>query len=508
MPKDEIANLASRRSLFFPAAEIYGSALAGFWDFGPDGQTIRRKIVDLWRKELVEKEGFAEIFGAQILPEDVFRASGHLENFNDPIVKCRKCNSQFRADKMLEEKVAGIVPESIATSELSKLIKEHKIKCPKCNATDFEEVRKFNLMMKLEIGAQGDKPAYLRPETCQSIFLDFSRIYKTMRQTLPLGIAQAGASFRNEISPRNTLLRERELGQMEIEVFFDPEKINEVENFEEVKSYKLKLLRLGKNYKLKLMRLGKKIEDISCKDAVQKKIVSGKLVAYYLARTQQHWERYGIPKEKMRFRELDKDERAFYAKETWDFEVETDLGWIELIACNYRTDYDLKGHSKVSRQDLGVNEGGKKILPHVFEISAGIDRTFYVALDLSFRKEKRGPEERVFLKLPARIAPYLVGVFPLVKKDGLSEKAKQVFNELVSHNLDAFFDEKGSIGKRYARTDEIGVHFAITLDYDTLKDNTITLRERDSMQQKRVQIEKLPELLWKLELGKTTFEKI
>ena len=497
MPKDELINLASRRSLFFPAAEIYSSALAGFWDFGPDGQTIRRKIVDLWRKELVHKEGFVEIYGAQILPEDVFRASGHLENFNEPIVQCKKCHSLFRADKLLEEKIEGIVPESLATSELSKLIKKHRIKCTKCGSQDFDETKKFNLMMKLDIGAQGDKPAYLRPETCQSIFLDFLRIYKTTRARLPIGIAQAGASFRNEISPRNTLLRERELGQMEVEIFFNPEKINEMENFEQVA-----------NYKLKLMRVEKKTEDISCRDAVQEKIVSGKLVAYYLARVQQHWERYGIEVKKMRFRELDTDERAFYAKETWDFEVETDLGWIELIACNYRTDYDLKGHAKTSKQDLGVNEDGRKFVPHIFEISAGIDRTLYVALDLAYRKEKRGPEERIFLKLPARIAPYISGVYPLVNKDGLQEIAEKIKNMLFDEEFDVFYDSKGSIGKRYARADEIGVAGGITVDYQTKEDDTVTYRDRDSMKQKRVKIADLPILLWKLELGKTTFEKI
>jgi glycyl-tRNA synthetase len=207
----------------------------------------------------------------------------------------------------------------------------------------------------------------------------------------------------------------------------------------------------------------------------------------------------------MRFRQLDNDEKAFYAKETWDFEVETDLGWIELMACNYRTDHDLKGHAKESRQSLEVSDNGKKLVPHVFELSAGIDRAFYVLLDLCFRKEKRGPEERIFLKLPPRVAPYLCAVFPLVKKDGLLEKGRLLFSELVSHGLDAFFDEKGSIGKRYARTDEIGVPFAITLDYDSLKDETVTLRERDSMAQKRVKAKELAQMLWKLQAGKEKF---
>ncbi len=494
MPKEEIANLALRRSLFFPSADIYSKAPSGFFEFGPDGETIRRKIVNLWRKQLVEREGFVEIFGSEILPEAVFKASGHLQNFNDPIVQCEKCNSLHRADKLIEAHSNGIVPESLSTKELDKLIKKHAVKCPKCKSSSFAEVKKFNMMMKVDIGATGDVPCYLRPETCQSIFLDFSRLYKTMRQNLPLGIAQAGKSFRNEISPRNSLIREREIGQMEVEVFFNPEKIDDMPLFKEVE-----------NYKLNLMLLGKKTKPISCKDAAKKKLVSGKLIAYYLARVQQLYEAFGIPVSKMRFRQLDKDEKAFYARETWDFEIETDLGWVELMACNYRTDFDLKGHEAQSGQKLAVKEDGKEFIPHVFELSAGIDRTFYVALDHAFRKEKRGPEERVFLKLPAKIAPYLAAVFPLVKKDGLAEKAREIFSELNSHNIDVFFDQSGSIGKRYARVDEIGVPFALTVDYDSLKDKAVTLRDRDSMKQKRVKIVDLPTVLWKLQSGTEKF---
>ena len=494
MPKEDIANLALRRSLFYPSADIYPKSPSGFFDFGPDGETIRRKIINLWRKQLVEKEGMVEIFGSQILPEAVFKASGHLQNFNDPIVQCSKCNSLHRADKLIEAHCKDIVPESLSTTELDKLIKKHEVKCSKCKGSNFSAVKKFNMMMKVDIGATGDVSCYLRPETCQTIFLDFSRLYKTMRQNLPFGIAQAGKSFRNEISPRNGLIREREIGQMEVEVLFNPTKIDEVPNFTAVE-----------NYKLNLMLLGKKTSAISCKDAVKKKLVSGKLVAYYIARLQQLYEAFGIPVSKMRFRELNKDEKAFYARETWDFEVETDLGWIELVACNYRTDYDLKGHQKQSQQKLAVKEDGEEFIPHIFELSAGIDRTFYVALDLAFRKEKRGPEERSYLKLPVRIAPYLCAVFPLVKKDGLFEKAKEIFEELNSFELDVFFDEKGSIGKRYARVDEIGVPFAITIDFDTLKDKSVTLRSRDTMKQKRVKVEDLPVLLWKLQAGKERF---
>ncbi len=498
MPKDEIVNLAARRSLFYPTAEIYPGAPSGFFDFGPDGETIRRKVLGFWRNELVEREKFVEIFGRQILPEAVFKASGHLESFNDPIVQCGKCHSLFRADKLIEEQTGKHVPESAEVKKIDSIIGTEKVVCKKCKGK-LGNVRKFNMMMKVDIGATGDLPCYLRPETCQTIFLDFARVYKTMRRNLPLGIAQAGASFRNEISPRQSLLRGREFGQMEVEIFFNPKKIADIENFDDVKDYRINLMLLNKG----------EVKPIRCEDAVKDKIVSGKLVAYYLARVQQLYSKYGVPVEKMRFRELDGEERAFYAKETWDFEVEIDLGWMELMACNYRTDYDLSGHAKVSGQDLSVVEDdGGRFVPHIFELSAGIDRTFYVLLDLAYRKEKRGPDERVYLSLSPRIAPYLVAVFPLVKKDGLRERANEILSSLQDYELDAFYDEKGSIGKRYARVDEIGVPYVATIDYDTKKDNTVTLRDRDSMGQKRVNAEELPGLLWKLKMGKILFQNI
>ena len=496
MPKEELFNLALRRQLYFPAAEIYADAPAGFWDFGPVGVRIRNRVVELWRKELLEKERLLEIDGCIVLPEPVFEASGHLDSFNDPIVQCAKCKSLHRADQLIEGETESIIPESKPVEELDKLIEKHKIVCPKCRG-ELGRVRKFNMMMKLEIGATSDQTCFLRPETCQNIFLDFDRLFKSGRLNLPLGIAQAGKSFRNEIAPKQTLLRERELGQMEIEYFFNPKKINEFPAFESVK-----------DYKINLMRLGEKVQPVSCGKAVKERIVSGKVIAYWLARTQQLYAKYGIPVEKMRFRELKKEERAFYAAETWDFEAETDLGWIELVACNYRTDFDLAGHAKGSKKDLSVKEDGDKFTPHVFEVSAGIDRSMYAVLDHAFRKEKRGPEERIYLKLPVALAPYLAAVFPLVKKDGLSEKARSVFELLEEHDFTVLFDEKGAIGRRYARIDEVGLPFAVTIDYDTVKDETVTIRERDSMDQKRIKIAELPEALWKLSIGTTRFDQL
>lgn len=493
MSREEVMNLALRRSLFFPSAEIYAGSLGGFWDFGPTGFRVKRKITDFWRKEFVEKEGFLEISGSQVLPRDVFKASGHLDNFNDPIVSCKKCTSVFRADQLVEQSTSEIVPESISTAEIDTLIKKHGVKCPKCSSRDFEETKKFNMMMKVDIGATGKQEAYLRPETCQTIFLCFDRLYKTMRQNLPLGIAQAGASFRNEISPRNSLLRERELWQMEIEVFFNPFTENDVENWGEIKDFRLNLFRLSQ----------KKTEVFSCQEAVDKKIVSSRLVAYLLCRTQQFYSKLGVPQNLMRFRELSKDARAFYAKETWDFEVETSDGFVELAACNHRGDFDLSSHSRASGRDLKVKDvlSGKDFFPNVFEISAGLDRTLYVLVETACRKEKRGPEERVYLSLNPQVSPFLAGIFPLVNKDGLNEKAREVYESLQSNGFDVFFDDKGSIGKRYARADEIGVFGGITVDHQTLQDQTVTLRDRDSMKQIRVKIDDLATVLKQLHNG-------
>ena len=291
---EDITNLALRRSIFYPAAEIYSNAPSGFWEFGPVGESLRRKLIDFWRREFVQKEGFVEIFGSQILPEPDFKASGHLTNFNDPIVQCKKCKSSFRADQLIAEKIHKIVPESLSIEELSKMIKKHEAECPKCKGREFTEVRKFNMMMKVDIGATGESTCYLRPETCQSIFLDFERLYKTSRQALPLGIAQAGISFRNEIAPRNTLLRAREFGQMEVEIFFNPKKASGFEKFSEVENSELNLM----------LSEDDGVKKVKAKDAVAREIVSSKMIAYYLAKWQLFWAKIGVPKEKMRIRKL------------------------------------------------------------------------------------------------------------------------------------------------------------------------------------------------------------
>lgn len=484
---EEIVNLAQRRSLFYPASEIYANAPAGLYNFGPYGCAIKRKIVDVWRKNFVQRENFLEIDGAQIMAEDVFRASGHLSNFNDPMTQCQKCNTLHRADKLLSEATGTEYKEAETEAVLTKILRDNKIVCPKCEGK-LADVKKFNMMVKAEVGASSKTACYLRPETCQTLFTDFLRMTKTMRVKLPQGLSQVGKAFRNEISPRQTLLRQVEFGQMESEVFFDSEKIDDVEGFSAVQDYNVNIMRADK----------KSAELVKVKDLVSKKVVSGKLIAYFLARTQQLYELYGFKVENMRFRELDDKERAFYAKEAWDFEVETSLGWTELIANNYRTDFDLKGHAAGSKKDLSfVYDTGKKVLPHIWEVSIGLDRTFFAILDNSFHKEG----ERTFLSLPYSVAPMQVSIFPLLSnKPELLLKSKELFESLRGC-FELFYDDSGSIGKRYARMDEVGCPFCVTVDFDSVKNNDVTVRERDSTKQKRIKINDLRNVLFELISG-------
>lgn len=487
---EEVVNLALRRSLFYPASEIYPNAPAGFYDFGPYGATIRRKIIETWRKELVQKEDFLELDGAITMPEDVFKASGHLSNFNDPVTQCKKCNTIHRADKLLEEATKKEYKEAMPVEELTSAINEHKLKCPKCKG-DLMDVRQFNMMVKAEVGIGGKTNCYLRPETCQTIFADWARMKETMRVKLPKGISQVGKSFRNEISPRQTLLRQVEFHQMETEIFFDPAEINNMERWDEVKDYKIRTQ----------LNNSQTVVDKTTQQLVDEKHVTGKLIAYYLARTQQFFEKLGIPTSTMRFRQLDNNERAFYAKEAWDFEVMTSLGWVELVANNYRTDYDLKGHMEASKKDLHyVKPDGTKLIPHVWEISIGTDRTFYVALEMAYRQK----EDRIWLSLPTNIVPLQAGIFPLLSnKPELVAKAKQIHEELRTC-YEVMMDSTGSIGKRYARLDEIGVPYCITIDFDSLANDDVTIRARDSAAQKRIKTSELNDTLFKLITGKET----
>jgi len=471
---DKVSDLALRRGFYFPSAEIYSDAPAGFWDYGPLGVALKRRILDVWRKAIVKRDGMLEIDGSQIMPESVFVSSGHIESFVDPLVECKVCGRVFRADRLIQGKTGKLIPEALSSEKLDSLILEKGIVCLVCESK-LSKVSIFNMMFRFNTGPRLDQQVGLRPETCQSIFLDFMRVYKSMRAKLPTGIAQVGKAFRNEISPRRSLIRLRELTQAEVEVFFNPKKVNDFMKFNRVK-----------NVRLNFLLVNNRTTELTAEEAVREKIVQNKLVAYYLVLLKEFYERLGISTRHIRFRELHDEERPFYAQSAWDLEIKTSFGWLEVVANHYRTDYDLKVHSKGSKTDLKLIDDGEKIIPWVWEDSMGIDRTLLVTLDAAYTEEKR----RVFLKLPGYLAPIHVAVFPLVDKDGLTEKAIEVY-DLLNVEVDAVFDDKDSIGRRYYRVDEIGVPYAVTVDYETLKDKTVTIRERDSRKQIRIKIDEL-----------------
>ncbi len=484
MNYDNLMQLALERGFYFPSCEIYSDAQAGFWEYGPAGVSLKNKFLELWRRQLVRRDQMLEIDGSQIMSKSVFEASGHLTSFADPIIKCKNCKSTFRADRLIAETTKDEIPESADLADFDKIITEKNVKCPRCKG-DFDNSRKFNMMFKVGIGPEGEE-AYLRPETCQSIFVDFPRLFKTMRGKLPLGIAQIGKSFRNEIAPRQSLLRLREFYQAEIEVFCNPNKLDDLEKFSEIEDTKIRV------------QVGQEPKLMTCKEAVDSGSIPNKFVAYYLGILIEFYEKTGIDLSKARFRKLGEKEKAFYAEVAFDFEVETSIGWLELVACNYRSDYDLKGHSKKSKEKFEVMDNDEKILPHVFEISMGIDRSLYSILEHSLREDKKN--ERIVLSLKPYLAPIHVGVLSLVKKDGLKEKTDEIFNEIKT-KYDAFLDHSGAIGRRYRRLDEVGAPLAITVDHQTLEDNTVTVRDRDSMDQERIKLTELDSIL----VNKTAF---
>ena len=480
MNYEQIIQLALERGFYFPSCEIYSDAQAGFWEYGPSGVGLKNKFIELWRREFVRRDRMLEIDGSQIMSQSVFIASGHLSSFVDPIATCKKCKSIFRADKLIFEITSIVVPESAELLEFDKVISDKNISCPKCKG-DFDKVKKFNMMFKVGIGPESET-AYLRPETCQSIFVDFPRLFKTMRGKLPIGIAQIGKSFRNEISPRQSLLRLREFYQAEIEVFCNPNKLDDLEKFSDVENTEIRLM------------VDDQIKKMTCKEALDAKILPNKLVAYYLGLLVEFYQKSGIDMSKSRFRKLTDKEKAFYATTAFDFEVETTIGWLELVACNYRSDYDLKSHGNTSKEKFEVIDDDVKVLPHIFELSMGIDRSLYTILEHGFRDDKEN--ERIVLSLKPYLAPIHVGILSLVKKDGLAEKTEEIFSKMRTR-FDVFLDHSGAIGRRYRRLDEVGAPFAITIDHQTLQDDTVTVRSRDSMSQERVKISDLDSYLVK-----------
>ncbi len=482
---ENIMNIATKRGFFFPTAEIYNTK-AGFWTYGHLGKLMKNKFENLWRNYFLKlNPNFYEIEGSDILPEKVFQASGHLKNFNDPLTECNKCHIRYKADDLIEEKIGKKVV-ALDEKELTSLIKENKIKCPNCKS-ELMPVKFFNMMFDVKIGATGNELGYLSPETAQNSYLSFKREFSALREKLPMGLAIIGKAFRNEISPRQGFFRLREFIQAELQIFFDPDKLNEHESWKEIENYKLQVL----------LEKEKKVKEISCNDLNKNNIP--KFYIYYLAKIQQFYlDSLKIPKEKFRFRQLSEKEKAFY--NTIHFDIELDMetldGFKEVSGLHYRTNYDLINHQQASNESLEVFYNNKKFIPHVLEISFGIDRNIWALMDIFYKEEK----DRTLFLFPSTIAPVEVAVFPLVNKDGLPEKATEVYN-LLKNDYKVISDYSGSIGRMYRRVDEIGVPAMITIDHQTLNDNTVTLRDITTMKQIRISLQDLKQTINKFLSG-------
>ena len=434
---EKIVSLCKRRGFIFQSSEIFGG-LNGLWDYGPLGVELKRNLKNYWWRVMVhERDDVVGMDGSILMNRAVWKASGHEETFSDPMVDCRSCKARLRADQVIDKK--GVR------------------QCPNCGGKDLTEPRAFNLMFKTYVGATEDESSmtYLRPETAQAIFVQFKTVLEVSRKKLPFGIAQVGKAFRNEINPRNFTFRSREFEQMELEYFCRAEE-------------------------------------------------GMRLLDYWLKERLKFYERIGISRGKLHVREVPEEERAFYSKANYDIEYDFPFGLQELEGVAYRTDYDLSQHQKASGKSLEYfdEETKQKFIPHVVEPSAGVDRTV-LALICEAYAEDQAPDEkgkmetRVVLRFHPRMAPIKCGIFPLLKNNAqLVEKAKEIVDLLRPH-MYVFYDESGAIGRRYRRQDEIGTPFGVTVDFETLgeKDatlrNTVTLRDRDSMKQRRVAIGEL-----------------
>jgi glycyl-tRNA synthetase len=472
MKKEEVFDVLKRRGIVYPSFELYGG-LSGFYDYGPIGSRVKQNIEDLIREYYVIGENCLEVECPTISPEQVWVASGHVKNFADMLTECQKCGEPYRADHIVESELK-IDCAGKQMNELYEIIQKNNIRCPKCKG-ELGKVYNYNLMFKTEVGNPG-KIAYLRPETAQTTYLAFRRLWDVARKKLPFGVLQIGHSYRNEISPRQGMIRLREFNQAELQYFVDPDN-KRAENFSEVAGIQAKVI----------TKDDKEI-TLTLKEACEKGIIKIELIAYFLGRALQMFEEMGLPKENLRLRQHKDDERAFYSSDTWDVEyMSANYGKIEILGISDRTDYDLTAHMKLSGEDMSVMFNEKKFVPHVIEVAHGIDRPVYCVLESCYVEEG----ERAYFKLPKKIAPYLVSVLPLVNKDNVPEKAQEVFNLLRKKRVYVLHDRSGSIGRRYARADEIGVPYCVTIDYDTLKDDTVTIRERDSKQQKRIRIDEI-----------------
>ncbi|MBS7638239.1 glycine--tRNA ligase [Candidatus Bathyarchaeota archaeon] len=494
---EKVLEIASRRGFFWPSFEIYGG-VGGFYTYGNLGTRLKRNIEELWREIFVRRHGFYEIEDPIINPSRVFEASGHLTHFREYVLECARCGRVGRADHLIEEQL-GIPAQSIDGREIERLVGEGKVRCPNCDA-ELKAPATFLTMFQTKIGAKGEEVGYARPEAAQGMFLNFRRCIQQARGALPLGLAQVGKVLRNEIAPRRGLFRLREFTIMEVELFFDPQNPS-CPWFDRVKEEEVAILTEEMQE-----RGERKPVRITLGEASSKGLIKAEWQAYFMGVSKEFITMLGVPEERQRFRGHLPEERAHYSVQTFDHEIYLEnWGWVEVAGHAYRTDYDLSAHQRHSGVDMTLlRSDGSRFIPHVVEPSFGLDRLVYVALETSFRTM----EGRNILAFPRSISPINISVLPLVAKDGLPERAREVQRILMDAGLFVEYDERGSIGRRYARSDEAGTPLALTVDYQTLEDGTVTLRDRDSWRQVRQRIDALPPLICRYLKGEIGFSEL
>ncbi len=571
---EQVIELAKRRGFLWKSFEIYGGT-AGFYDYGPLGSTLKRRIEQIWREIYVIHEGYMEIEAPTIGIEEVFVASGHVGGFSDPLCECKCCEEAFRADHLVDDIVT--CADGLHIKELDRVIAENGVKCPECGG-ELGKTYEFNLMFKTNIGPGSGRQGYMRPETAQGMFVDFMRLARFYRDKLPFGATQIGKSYRNEISPRQGVIRLREFTQAEAEIFIDPSN-KEHPNFQRFAATSVNL------YSDEAQDTGV-MESMTLSEAVRRGTIAHEFLAYQIGLTDYFLKRIGIASDKLRFRQHKKDEMAHYAIDCWDAEIETArFGWVEVVGIADRTDYDLKAHASISNTELSIYReyteprivrsfvvkpdmsklgplfkgkakdvaealklmrqeelekdritiiidgeeaevpkeavdfteetvkiSGENIIPHVIEPSYGIDRIFYSTMEHAFEEEKWRTEEevdedaRIVMRFKNEVAPVQVAVLPLLTRDELIRPSRDIKASIKRKGLLVAYDDSGTIGRRYRRNDEIGTPYSVTIDYDTVENNTVTIRDRDSMKQIRVPVDNIADLLYGLIYGDSEFE--
>ncbi|QCC58785.1 glycine--tRNA ligase [Natrinema thermotolerans] len=576
---EKLVELAKRRGYFFQSSGAYGG-VGGFYTFGPQGAALKGNVEDAWRDRFAVAEGNMEIDAPTIMPEPVFEASGHLDGFDDMLVECPECGESHRADHVVEDNTEYEDAESLPIPDVEEVIAEYELVCPSCGAgLAGQAVETFNLMFATNIGPGDAQPGYLRPETAQGIFVEFPRLKEYARNQLPFGVTQIGRAYRNEISPRRSIIRTREFTQAELEYFIDPE--TDEPDLESVADVEVTLYPASEQNE----EGGEEIET-TIGAAVEEGIVSSPWVAYFLGVAKPWYEAVGVDMDRFRFRQHLSGERAHYASDCWDAESEVDGNWIEMAGFAYRGDYDLSKHDEYSDdrftifkqydepktveratvdpdmsylgpefggdaqavvgtlEDLAARdrsafegdsveidlegetheipvektgfaveeqtEAGEHITPHVVEPSFGVDRLVYTVLHHAYREDEVDGEERTYLELEPEVAPTFVGVFPLQSDDALETEANEIVDDLRAAGLSVTYDDSGNIGRRYRRQDEVGTPFCVTVDFETVEDEetTVTVRERDTTEQKRLPVDDLAETLAAIRAGELAFDEL